>query len=66
MPLQAILREIQAIPKDQYQRLYQMICNFRQQLPIAQPKPRTPGLLQGTLSNTFFDPLPEDELQRWE
>jgi hypothetical protein len=27
---------------------------------------RTPGLLNGTLSNHFFEPLSEDELQRWE
>jgi hypothetical protein len=27
---------------------------------------RIPGLLKGTLSNHFFEPLPEDELQRWE
>ncbi|WP_083993582.1 type II toxin-antitoxin system Phd/YefM family antitoxin [Picosynechococcus sp. PCC 8807] len=29
-------------------------------------QPRTPGLLQGKLSDTFFEPLPESELQQWE
>lgn len=27
---------------------------------------RIPGLLNGTLGNHFFEPLPEDELQQWE
>jgi hypothetical protein len=27
---------------------------------------RTPGLLTGKLSDTFFEPLPEQELQQWE
>lgn len=27
---------------------------------------RTPGLLIGELSDAFFEPLPEEELQRWE
>ena len=33
-----------------------------------QPKlvDRFPGLLTGTLGNSFFEPLPEDELQQWE
>jgi antitoxin (DNA-binding transcriptional repressor) of toxin-antitoxin stability system len=32
------------------------------------PKPRVPGALKGrfTLPDSFFDPLPEDELQAWE
>ncbi|AFY37280.1 prevent-host-death family protein [[Leptolyngbya] sp. PCC 7376] len=32
----------------------------------ADNKPRIPGLLQGKLSDTFFEPLPESELQQWE
>ncbi|CAK0756388.1 hypothetical protein CCP1ISM_680001 [Azospirillaceae bacterium] len=27
---------------------------------------RTPGLLKGETSHTFFEPLPEEELQNWE
>jgi hypothetical protein len=29
-------------------------------------QPRTPGLLTGKLGDTFFEPLPEEELQQWE
>jgi hypothetical protein len=28
--------------------------------------PRIPGLLNGKLGKTFFEPLPEEELQQWE
>lgn len=31
--------------------------------PVAQ---RTPGIAHGTLSDAFFDPLPEEVLQQWE
>jgi len=27
---------------------------------------RTPGLLKGKLGDSFFDPLPEEELKAWE
>jgi hypothetical protein len=29
-------------------------------------QPRTPGLLQGQLDDSFFDPLPEEEIQTWQ
>lgn len=37
-------------------------------VPTAKKKPRTPGGLKGmfTLPDSFFDPLPEEELQAWE
>jgi prevent-host-death family protein len=34
--------------------------------PLAQPSPRTPGLLHGQVDDSFFDALPEDELKAWE
>lgn len=35
-------------------------------VPLAQPKPREPGLLKGKIEESFFEPLPEDELAAWE
>ncbi|MEM1033265.1 MAG: type II toxin-antitoxin system prevent-host-death family antitoxin [Myxococcota bacterium] len=35
-------------------------------VPLAPPPPRRPGLLSGTVEATFFDPLPDEELQAWE
>jgi prevent-host-death family protein len=35
-------------------------------VPLEAPKPRQPGLLHGEVEETFFDPLPEDELGAWE
>ncbi|MGB3534344.1 MAG: hypothetical protein WBA13_12620 [Microcoleaceae cyanobacterium] len=43
-----------------------MIHYFRLGLNKDTPKPRTPGLLNGQLGDAFFEPLPEEELQRWE
>jgi prevent-host-death family protein len=36
-------------------------------LPLEAPKVRTPGLLKGRLDDaSFFEPLPEQELDAWE
>lgn len=35
-------------------------------LPLAAPAARTPGLLQGQVEDTFFEPLPDEELEAWE
>jgi prevent-host-death family protein len=36
-------------------------------VPLAVEGPRRPGLLRGLkLEDSFFDPLPEDELAAWE
>lgn len=35
-------------------------------VPLERPKPREPGLLKGKLEDSFFEPLPEDELAAWE
>jgi prevent-host-death family protein len=34
--------------------------------PIAPALRRTPGLLQGTVDEAFFEPLPDEELEAWE
>ena len=35
-------------------------------MPLADPPPRELGFLPGGLDDTFFDPLPEEELAAWE
>jgi prevent-host-death family protein len=35
-------------------------------VPLEKPKPRTPGLLSGKVEDSFFEPLPETELDAWE
>ncbi|MDB9313145.1 hypothetical protein PN462_08530 [Spirulina sp. CS-785/01] len=66
MLIDKILQELQAIPEDKLAEIYDLIYYFRLGLSRESPQPRTPGLLTGKLSDTFFDPLPEEELQRWE
>jgi prevent-host-death family protein len=39
---------------------------FARLVPLAPPRPRAPGLLEGRVEDTFFDPLPEDEMGGWE
>ncbi len=34
--------------------------------PLEPPAPRRPGLLSGVVEDTFFEPLPEEELDAWE
>jgi prevent-host-death family protein len=34
-------------------------------VPLASEQPRVPGLVKGKLDRTFFDPLPEEELEAW-
>jgi prevent-host-death family protein len=34
-------------------------------VPVGEPPPRPVGFVAGTLSDAFFEPLPEDELARW-
>ena len=35
-------------------------------VPLEAQRAREPGLLPGKLEDSFFDPLPEDELSAWE
>ncbi|MDV3352470.1 hypothetical protein SPB21_17135 [Leptothoe sp. ISB3NOV94-8A] len=64
--IQKIIHELQVIPEEKLVELYDLIHYFRLGLAKEHPQPRTPGLLTGQLDDTFFEPLPEEELQRWE
>ncbi|MGB3641422.1 MAG: hypothetical protein WBA39_28170 [Rivularia sp. (in: cyanobacteria)] len=66
MLIQKIVQELQDIPEDKLAELYDIIHYFRLGLGQERTQPRTPGLLKGQLSDTFFEPLPEEELQQWE
>ena len=35
-------------------------------VPIDPKEPRRPGLLQGKLDDSFFEPLPPEEIEAWE
>ena len=35
-------------------------------VPLEQPEPRRPGLAKGRVTEAFAEPLPEEELARWE
>jgi len=35
-------------------------------IPIKQGKKRIPGIAEGKVTDAFFDPMPEDELCKWE
>ncbi len=41
-------------------RPYARLC------PLEPPAQRRPGLLAGKVDESFFDPLPEEELRAWE
>lgn len=34
-------------------------------VPVTAPPPRELGFLNGTVPESFFEPLPEDELEHW-
>lgn len=74
MLLEKIIQELQNIPEKELAKIYDIIHYFRLGLNLEktapptgkEAEPRTPGLLKGELSDAFFEPLPEEELQRWE
>lgn len=35
-------------------------------VPIGPPPPRSVGFVAGSVPQSFFEPLPDDELERWE
>ena len=35
-------------------------------VPLAPVKERIPGIANGAVTDSFFEPLPENELQAWE
>lgn len=63
---QQIIGELQYIPEDKLAEIYDLIHSFRLGLARENPAERQPGLLKGTVSNSFFEPLPEKELRAWE
>jgi hypothetical protein len=48
------------------QLLKNSILLRQKQIAAVNLQPRTPGLLPGKLGDAFFEPLPEEELQKWE
>ncbi len=63
---QQIMHEIQDIPDDKLAEIYDLIHYFRLGLNKENASERKPGILKGSLSQSFFDELPEDELKVWE
>ncbi|HSF20337.1 MAG TPA: type II toxin-antitoxin system prevent-host-death family antitoxin [Vicinamibacteria bacterium] len=39
---------------------------FARLCPLGMPEPRRPGLLSGKVDESFFEPLPDGELDAWE
>ena len=35
-------------------------------VPVEVPQPRVPGIAQGRVTEAFFQPLPDSELEAWE
>lgn len=35
-------------------------------IPLADKKPREPGIVKGSVDSSFFEPLPEEELEAWD
>jgi hypothetical protein len=66
MLIDKIIQELQDIPEDKLAEIYDIIHYFRIGLDWEAAQPRTPGILTGKLSDAFFEPLPEEELQQWE
>ena len=66
MIIQKIIDELNEIPEDKLNQIYELIHYFRLGLNQKTEQPRTPGLLKGSLGDAFFEPLPESELQQWE
>ncbi|MBE9162152.1 MULTISPECIES: hypothetical protein [Microcoleaceae] len=66
MLIEKIVQELQDIPEDKLAEIYDLIHYFRLGLGREQPQPRRPGLLTGKLGDTFFEPLPFEELEQWE
>lgn len=66
MLIPKIMKELQNIPEDKLAEIYDLIYYFRLGLDREQKQHRTPGLLTGKLGDAFFEPLPEEELRRWE
>ncbi|MGZ8219201.1 hypothetical protein [Methylomagnum sp.] len=58
---QQIIGELQHIPEDKLAEIYDLIHYFRLGLAGEKPAERQPGLLKGTVAESFFESLPESE-----
>jgi hypothetical protein len=65
MLIQKIYQELQYIPEDKLAEIYDLIHHFRLGLETDQIQHRTPGLIQGTLGDAFFESLPNEELNKF-
>ncbi|MBF0121751.1 MAG: hypothetical protein HQK79_23215 [Desulfobacterales bacterium] len=63
---QQIMQELAEIPEDKLSALYDFIYYFKLGLINEKKQERKPGILQGTVSESFFEPLPDEELNAWE
>jgi hypothetical protein len=63
---QQIMQELADIPEDKLLGLYELIHYFKLGLIKEKHQERMPGILQGTVSDSFFEPLSEEELKAWE
>lgn len=63
---QQIMLELDDIPEDKLVSLYELIHYFKLGLSKENHQERKPGILQGTVSDSFFEPLSEGELNAWE
>jgi len=68
-----IIKEVNLIPATKLPEVYDFIHYFRIGIEQSQPVnqnnlliPRQAGILNGKLSEAFFEPLPEEELKAWE
>lgn len=66
MLLEKIIKELEEIPEDKLNQIYELIHYFRLGINLETQQPPTPGLLKGKLGEEFFEPLPEEELQQGE
>lgn len=66
MLIQKIIQELQDIPEEKLAEIYDLIHYFRLGLGKEPSPPRQPGLIAGDVDDAFFEPLPEEEIQRWE
>lgn len=66
MLVHKIIQELQDIPEEKLAEIYDLIHYFRLGLNKERSQPRTSALLTGKLGDTFFETLPEEELQQWE
>lgn len=63
---QKIMLELFDVPESKLESLYEIIHYFKMGLMQEDKQERVPGMIQGTLSECFFDTLPDEELIQWE